>query len=116
MANYNSIPEEFHQTIENLPIDDNSKKSLAEVWRLMVQVESENSTVQARPQFKTFLNRFTPATQRQEVSEMINAEKERLEDTYMIGGRRRNKSRKNKKSSRKRRNFRKNKKSMKRRR
>jgi hypothetical protein len=117
MARYDSIPLEFRNIIDNLPIDDNLKNtSLPEVWRLMVQVERENSTVQARPQFKTFLNRFTPATQRQEVSEMISAEIARLEDTYMIGGRRRNKSRKNKKSSKRRRNFRKNKKSMKRRR
>ena len=117
MARYDSIPSDFQIIINDLPINDKLKNSsLAELWRLMVQVEGEDPTVQARPQFKSFLNRFTSTTQPQQISDSIDAEIARLEDTYMIGGRRRNKSRKNKKSSRKRRNFRKNKKSMKRRR
>ena len=114
MARYDSIPLEFQKIVDNLPINDDLKKSLAELWRLMVQVESEHPTVQARPQFQSFLNRFTATTQRQQISDMIDAEIARLEDNFMIGGRKR-RSRKNKRSSKKRRS-RKNKKSMKRRR
>jgi len=116
MANYNSIPSDFQIIINDLPINDKLKNSsLAELWRLMLQVEGERPEIQARPQFKAFLNRFTATTQPQQISDSIDAEIARLEDDFMIGGRRRNKSRKNKRSSRKRRNFRKNKKSMRRR-
>jgi hypothetical protein len=109
MANYDSIPDDLRNTIDNLPgINDNIKNSFAELWKVMLEI-AEGDVEQARPQFETFLNRIPGRN----LLDSVDAEIAHLESLF--GGRKR-KTRKNKKSSKKKRKTRKNKKSMKRRR
>lgn len=114
MSSYDSIPSDLRNTIDNLPgVNDILKKSFAELWRILLQI-AQGDVEQAKPQFEAFLNQLPRSDQIQQISDSVDAEIARLEDDFMIGGRKR-KSRKNKKSLKKRRS-RKNKKSMKRRR
>ena len=109
MANYDSIPDDLRNTIDNLTgINDNIKNSFAELWKVMLEI-AEGDVEQAHPQFETFLNRIPGRN----LLDSVDAEIAHLESLF--GGRKR-KTRKNKKSSKKKRKTRKNKKSMKRRR
>ena len=110
MSSYDSIPSDLRNTIDNLPgVNDILKKSFAELWRILLQI-AQGDVEQAKPQFEAFLNQLPS----QNMLDSVDAEIARLEDDFMIGGRK-GKSRKNKKSSKKRRS-RKNKKSSKKRR
>lgn len=101
MSSYESIPKDLRNTIDNLQVNDTVKKSFVELWRLFQQI-ANGDVEQAKPQFEAFLNQLQTSRQPQQISDIVDAEIARLEDDFMIGGRKR-KSRKNKKSSKKKR-------------